>query len=129
MSKFQGHQTTAPSILADAAAVGALSGDQSSVANLRDSLVDKRDTLVSELNNIPGVKAFKSEGTFYCFADISHYSTDSLKMAEYIIEKAKVITVPGIAFGIDGYLRISFCRDVDELKKGVDLIKDALISY
>ncbi len=126
MSKFQAHQTTAPSILSDKAAVAALTNDQSCVENLRSALEIKRDALVSGLRKINGVKVFKSEGTFYCFADFSVYSKNSAELAEYLIDTAQVITVPGIAFGLDGFLRISFCRDIDEIEEGVHRIKNAL---
>jgi len=128
MAKLQAHQTTAPSLLADTAATAALIGNQSDVENLRASLENKRNILISSLNEINGVKPFNSEGTYYCFADFRKYSGNSAKLSEFLVEKAKVITVPGIAFGVDGYLRISFCRSVAEIKEGVERIKHALLN-
>ncbi len=129
MGNIQGHQTSGPSSLSQAAALGALTGDQSSVEALRATLETNRDLLLDKLSGISGARVTKPGGTFYGFVDFREYESDSLKLAEYLLEAARVVAVPGVAFGLDGYLRISFCGSQEDIIQGVDKIKAALASY
>lgn len=123
MSNIQGHQTSGPSALLQWAAVGALNGVQSSVESLRLTLENNRNILVDRLRTIDGVRVSKPDGTFYSFVDFTAYEKNSQKLAERLLEKVMVVTVPGIEFGLDGHLRISFCGTVKELTEGVERIK------
>lgn len=129
MSRIQGHQTSGSSSLSQQAALGALSGDQSSVEELRTTLESNRNVLVDRLGGIEGVKVTKPDGTFYCLPDFRHYERDSAKLSQYLLEEALVVTIPGIAFGLDGHLRISFCGSIKDITEGVERIKSALASY
>ncbi len=129
MTRLQGHETSCPSSLSQIAAVGAIYGGDEDILALRKSLERKRDILVEGLKKIPGVKFNAPESTFYSFVDFSYYEKDSHKLADYLIEKAEVVTVPGKEFGIEGYLRISFCGAEDELREGLERIKKALENY
>ena len=129
MTRLQGHETSCPSSLSQAASVGAINGGDEDIVALRKSLERKRDILVEGLNQIPGIKFNIPESTFYSFVDFSYYEKDSHKLADYLIDKAEVVTVPGKEFGIEGYLRISFCGGEDELSEGLERIKKALESY
>lgn len=129
MSMIQGHQTSGPSALSQHAAVGALKGEQTSVEELRSTLERNRDVLMDCLGAIEGIRVQKPDGTFYSFVDFSRFEQDSLKLAEYLIEKAKVVTVPGVAFGMDGYLRISYCGGQNDIVEGIKRIKQALAAY
>ncbi len=129
MGNIQGHQTSGPSALSQQAAVGALTGEQSCVDELRATLQRQRDVLLGCLKSIEGVQVTKPDGTFYAFVDFRRYEPDSLKLAQYLIEEAKVATVPGIAFGMDGFLRISFCGAESDIVEGVARIGSALASY
>ncbi|GAF69721.1 unnamed protein product, partial [marine sediment metagenome] len=66
------------------------------------------------------------DGTFYCFADFSVYNKDSTKLAEFLIDKIQVVTVPGVEFGMEGYLRLSFCGSIKDIQGGVERMKWAL---
>ncbi len=129
MSNIQAHQTSGPSILPQIASVAAIYGDQSSVESLRLTLENNRNVLIDLLNSIEGVKVTKPKGTFYSFADFSYYEKDSNKLSAYLIDNAKVLTVPGIGFGVDGYLRISYCGSLKDITEGIQRIKKALASY
>ena len=94
--------------------------------DLRRILEDNRNALLAELAKIPHVKVEKPAGTFYSFADFSHYNADSEALAQYLLEKALVAVVPGKAFGADGYLRISYCADKASIVEGVRRIRWAL---
>ncbi|MBN2447976.1 MAG: pyridoxal phosphate-dependent aminotransferase [Phycisphaerae bacterium] len=126
MGNAQGHQTSGASTLSQHAALGALTGPQESVEELRSTLEKNRDALITRLSAIPNIRVPKPDGTFYSFADFSAYDTDSVRMAQFLLEKANVVTVPGDAFGLDGYLRISFCGAMQDIVEGVDRIKAAL---
>ena len=126
MSNIQSHQTSGPSILLQKAAVGALNGVQSSIENLRVTLENNRNIMISRLKSFEGVKVQVPDGTFYCFADFSAYEKSSLKLSTLLVDKVMVLTVPGDASGLDGHLRLSFCGSVKEITEGIDRIKWAL---
>ncbi len=123
MSNIQGHQTSGPSSLLQWAAVGALNGLQSSVESLRLTLENNRNVLVSRLRTLDGVKISNPDGTFYSFADFRAYEKNSTKLAERLLAKVMVVTVPGVEFGMDGHLRISFCGTIKDITEGVERIK------
>ena len=129
MGNIQGHQTSGPSALSQQAAVGALTGEQSSVDELRTTLEQHRNVLLDCLSSLEDINVAKPDGAFYSFVDFRHYEQDSLKLAQYLIEEAKVATVPGIAFGMDGFLRISFCGSKNDIVEGIARIRSALASY
>jgi aspartate aminotransferase len=126
MANIQGHQTSGPPGVLQKAAVAAINGVQSSVENLRIQLRNNRDIMLQQLKSFDGVNVTKPDGTFYCFADFSHYGKDSQKLAEFILDKVQVITVPGAEFGIDGHLRLSYCGAVKDITEGIERIKWAL---
>lgn len=126
MANIQGHQTSGPSVLLQKAAAGALNGIQSGVESLRVTLENNRNVLVGLLRSFSGVKVHVPDGTFYCFADFSAYEKDSQKLSQFLIDKVMVLTVPGKEFGLDGYLRISYCGTIKEIVDGVERMKWAL---
>ncbi|MFQ5751711.1 MAG: aminotransferase class I/II-fold pyridoxal phosphate-dependent enzyme, partial [bacterium] len=126
MTNIQGHQTSGPSVLLQKAAVGALDGIQSSVESLRVTLENNRNVMIDHLNSFDGVKVYKPDGTFYCFADFSNYGNDSTKLSNFLIDKVQVLTVPGVEFGLEGYLRLSFCGSINDITEGIERMKWAL---
>jgi aspartate aminotransferase len=72
------------------------------------------------------VKVTKPDGTFYMFADFSAYEKDSIKLANFLLEKVRVTVVPGIEFGMEGYLRLSYNTTIKEITQGIERIKWAL---
>lgn len=126
MTNIQSQQTSGPSILLQKAAVGALNGVQSSVESLRMTLENNRNIMIDLLNAFDGVKVTKPDGTFYCFADFSAYEKNSNKLSEFLVDKVMVLTVPGAEFGMEGYLRLSYCGSVKEIQEGIERIKWAL---
>lgn len=126
MANIQSHQTSGPSALLQMAAAGAINGVQSSVESLRQTLENNRNVMVQQLNAFEGVKIFKPQGTFYCFADFSVYGKDSTKICFMLLDKVRVVTVPGVDFGWDGFLRLSTCGSVKDITEGVERMKWAL---
>jgi aspartate aminotransferase len=123
MANIQGHQTSGPSALLQWAAVGALSGIQSGVESLRLTLENNRNVLIDRLRSVEGVRVSKPDGTFYAFADFRAHDKNSTRLAERLLEKVRVVTVPGIEFGLEGHLRISYCGSIKEITEGVDRIR------
>jgi aspartate aminotransferase len=126
MTNIQSQQTSGPSAPAQWAAVGAINGVQSSVESLRKTLENNRNILLDRLHAFDGVKVRKPQGTFYCFPDFSAYMKDSQKLSRFLLDKVRVVTVPGREFGMEGHLRISFCGTVKDITEGVERIKWAL---
>lgn len=128
MTNIQAHQTSGASALSQRAAEGALNGIQSSVESLRLTLENNRNVMLNQLNSFSGAKVTKPDGTFYCFVDFHVYDKNSTRLAQFILEKVQVLTVPGIEFGLDGHLRLSTCGSIKDIIEGVQRIKWALDS-
>lgn len=126
MATIQGQQTSSPATPSQYAAVGALNGVQSSIDALRLTLENNRNILVDQFRAFPGVKVVKPEGAFYSFPDFSAYFKDSQKLSQFLLEKVRVVTVPGKEFGMDGHLRISFCGAAKEITEGIERMRWAL---
>lgn len=123
MTNIQSHQTSGPSAIVQHAAVGALSGVQSGVESLRQTLENNRNVLISRLEAFRGVRVSPPDGTFYCFADFSAYDKNSTRLAQTLLEKVRVLVMPGIEFGLDGHLRISFCGSIKDITEGIERMK------
>ena len=126
MGNIQSQQTSGPSAPSQWAAVGALNGVQSSVESLRLTLENNRNVMLDRLEAIPGVKVSKPAGTFYCFPDFSAYMKDSQKLANLLLQKVRVVTVPGKEFGFEGHLRLSYCGTMKDITEGLERIQWAL---
>jgi aspartate aminotransferase len=104
MGNIQSQETSGAATPSQWAAVGALSGVQSSVETLRLTLQNNRNVMVDALRAIPGVQVTEPGGAFYCFPDFSSYRTDSQQLAAFLLEKVRVVTIR--EFGMDGHLRL-----------------------
>lgn len=126
MGRMQAQTTSCNSSLCEAAALGALEGDQKVVAELKETLEHNKKVLLECLAKIKDIKIFTPQGTFYSFVDFSKYDKSSLKLSEFLLEKVLVATVPGVSFGMDGYLRISYCASEANIREGIRRISWAL---
>jgi aspartate aminotransferase len=126
MINIQSHQTSGPSVVLQKAAAGAIMGPQSSVESLRSTLENNRTVMMDHLGSFEGVRVTPPDGTFYCFADFRHYQKNSAKLAAFLLDKTLVATVPGVEFGMDGFLRLSTCGSVKEITEGIERMKWAL---
>ncbi len=126
MINVAAQNTSCPSIVLQEAAAGALNGIQSGVDNLRLTLENNASIMLNELNSFNDVRTIPPGGTFYCLPDFSAYEKDSVKLCRFLLDKARVVTVPGREFGMEGHLRLSYCGTVKDIKEGVARIKWAL---
>ncbi|MEJ5227652.1 pyridoxal phosphate-dependent aminotransferase [Thermodesulfovibrio sp.] len=135
MTKIQSQSTSNPTSIAQKAAVAALKGPQDSVEGMRQEFEKRRNYLVNELNNINGISCRMPKGAFYAFPNISKVLEkknngknieNSMELSIYLLEKALVALVPGSAFGAEGFIRISYATSMENLKKGIERIKEAV---
>lgn len=126
MTNVQAQTTSCPPVVSQAAAEGALNGVQSIVENLRLTIQNNKDVLMHELQAFTDVRVVEPEGTFYCLPDFRAYREDSVELADFLLKKALVVTVPGRDFGMEGHLRLSFSGSVKDLTEGVERMKWAL---
>jgi len=126
INKIQGQMTSNASVISQAGAEGALLGDQSMVEELRLHLQENRDRLLDELADLEGLKVERPQGGLYCFPDFSTFNPDSNALAEFLLEKAMVVTVPGVEFGMEGHIRLGFAGTVEDTVEGARRIKWAL---
>jgi len=133
---LQSHQTSNVSNVAQRAALAAVSGDLSAVAEMRAAFDRRGHLMHGLLDAIPGVTCLPPEGAFYCFPSFEgvlgrdlgagRTAATSLELCELLLEQAKVAIVPGEAFGAPGYARLSFALGDDDLVTGVRRIADFL---
>ena len=131
-SNLQSHLTSNVSNVSQRAALAALTGPQGDVAAMRRAFDQRRGVIVRELNAIDGVVTPTPQGAFYVYPDVTGLlgrewhgvtPTTSLELADLILEKADVATVPGEAFGPSGYLRLSYALGDDQLLEGVQRLQ------
>ena len=126
---FQSHTTSNVSNVAQIAALEAVSGDLLAVAMMRESF-DRRGRLMHKmLTAIPGVTCMEPQGAFYCFPNVrgllgrdigGKTASNSMELADLVLDVAKVAFVPGEAFGAPGYARFSFALGDDDLVEGMN---------
>ncbi len=131
MGTLQSQTTSCTSGLCQAAAEGALLGPQDDVESLRRCMEKNRDLVVAELEKVPGVKLVKPSGTFYCLPDFSGCFREGIAqgshdLAMFLLSKARVVTVPGKDFGLEGHLRLSYAGSSAEVAEGLKRIRWAL---
>jgi len=128
MADIQSQSTSNPNSIAQAASEAALNGPQDCVAEMCAAFKRRHDTLVADLNGIPGVKCEPGDGTFYAFPDFSGLMkklgcADDLALADVLLQKARVAVVPGSAFGAPGCMRLSFATSDKVLAESVARIR------
>jgi len=134
MTNIQSQSTSNPNSIAQKAAVEALTGPQGSLAVMREEFDRRRKYLISALNAIAGVQCITPTGAFYAFPNTSKLYGKSVNgravssssdLALYLLEDANVALVPGSAFGDDNHIRLSYATSIENLKKGVERIREA----
>ncbi|MBA4390855.1 MAG: aspartate aminotransferase [Syntrophus sp. (in: bacteria)] len=137
MGNIQSQSTSNPASISQMAAVAALNGPQDNIAMMLEAFQARRDFLVKELKSIPGVTCYNPKGAFYVFPNFSSILgkkykgttiDTSAKLATMLLEGFHTAVVPGIEFGKEGYLRLSFATSMEVIQKGVDRIKHAVAS-
>jgi aspartate aminotransferase len=126
MTNVTAQTTSGVSAVSQAAAEGALNGLQSVVEALRLQIENNRNVLLQEMSTFNGVRLIKPQGTFYALPDLRAFSGNSVELANFLLKKALVVTVPGREFGMEGHIRLSFSGTVNDVTEGIARIKWAL---
>jgi aspartate aminotransferase len=136
MSRLQDHMTSNPVTFAQYAAIAAL-GEQAAptIEKMRKEFEQRGKYMAERLNAMKGVECSEPTGAFYCFPDVSnHYGrvingakiTGSMDFAKVLLEQAKVALVPGLPFGCDNNVRLSFACSLEQITKGMDILEEWL---
>jgi aspartate aminotransferase len=134
-ANLQSHSTSNVANVSQRAALAAVTGDLSAVAEMRAVFERRGQTMHRMLSAIPGVECIEPQGAFYCFPSLvgalgrpiaGATPTTSLELCELLLEEAKVAVVPGEAFGAPGYARLSFALSDEDLVEGVGRIAELL---
>ncbi len=120
---IQSHSTSNPTSFAQKGAVAALTGSQEHLPKWLAEYAQRRTFAWKKLNSIPGITCVNSKGAFYLFPNISKLGLSSTEFCARLLEQEKVAAVPGIAFGADDYLRISYATSLANIEKGLDRLE------
>ncbi len=129
MDRFQSHTTSNPTSFAQDAALATLKGPQQVVEDMRLAYQRRRDLMVDKIRDIPGFDIIAPQGAFYCFPSVKgtlERFGNASKLAEYLLEVANVGVVPGVDFGCNEYIRLSFANSEVNIVEGLDRIRKAL---
>ena len=125
--RLQDHSTSNPCSIAQKAALEALTGPQDHIQKMVWEYKKRRDIMVKKLNTIKGIKANVPSGAFYVFADVSSfYGSEvkgSLEFCKKLLDEAYVAAIPGIAFGDDKSVRLSYATGQDHINRGLERLK------
>ena len=119
----QSHSTSNPTSFAQKGAVAALTGPQDHLKLWLAEFNQRRSFAWKKLNNIPGLSCVNAKGAFYLFPNVSKTGLKSSDFCARLLDAEKVAAVPGIAFGADDYIRISYATSMANIEKGLDRIE------
>jgi aspartate aminotransferase len=137
VNKVQSQSTSNPTSISQAASIEALTGPQDAITRMVTEFKIRRDLLIDLLTKIDGVTCYRPVGSFYAFPDFSAFYgksfqgqpvKGSIELCKFILKEAKVALVPGVAFGADNNIRISFATTQENIRQGVERIAKAVAS-
>jgi aspartate aminotransferase len=120
----QSHSTSNPTSFAQKGGVAALTGSQEHLPKWLAEYSKRRTYAFNKLNSIPGISCVNAKGAFYLFPNISKLGLKSSDFCAKLLEQEKVAAVPGIAFGADDYLRISYATSLANIEKGLNRLEN-----
>jgi len=135
MTKLQSQNTSNPTSISQRAAVEALNGNQESVTEMVEEFRRRRNVIVEKLNAIPGVTCALPHGAFYVFPDVSSLFgrsyqgqalSNSSDFTAYLLEAANVAVIPGVDFGHDNHIRLSYATSLKNIEEGLKRINSAV---
>lgn len=135
MTKIQSQSTSNPTSISLKATTEALNGPKDEMEKMRQEFEKRRNYVVEKLNSIDGIKCVKPNGAFYVFPNISKLlgkkygnktiNTD-VELCEYLIDNARIAVVPGSAFGLPGYIRLSYATSMENIVEGISRLEKAV---
>jgi aspartate aminotransferase len=129
MSKLQSQSTSNPTAFVQKAVAAALNGPQDCVSEMRAEYITLRDQVVAGLREIPGITCASPNGAFYAYPNVSHYfgrggMNSASDVARRLLHDAHVVVVPGEGFGTTDHVRISYATSAQNLKRGLERMKE-----
>lgn len=133
MSNLQSHATSNPCSISQYASIEAICGNQDSVEEMKKHFVARRNYMVETINSIEGLSCNKPQGAFYVMVNFTKLLgktfngkviNSSLDFANLLLDDGKVAVVPGIAFGDDKYVRLSYATSMENIENGLQRIKE-----
>jgi aspartate aminotransferase len=123
IDSIQSHSTSNPTSFAQKGALAGLKGDQSFIDEMVKAFSERRAYMYDRLTKIPGVTCVKPMGAFYMLPNISSFGLGSENFCGKLLEQQKVAAVPGMAFGSDAHIRLSYASSMENITKGLDRIE------
>ena len=123
--KLQSQSTSNINSITQLAAIAGLDGSaDADISMMKKAFIERRDEAVKLMNEIDGLSVNTPDGAFYLFVNIKEVSSDSLTFAKDLLDKQLVAVVPGVAFGSEGYFRLSFATDINTIREGIRRIAE-----
>lgn len=122
MTNIQGHSTSNVCTFAQYGAIAALESPQDCIEEMVKAFSERRQYILERVRAIPGLNCPTPNGAFYVFIDISQTGLKSRDFCQKLLETQKVAAIPGIAFGADDCIRLSYATDLKTIEKGFDRI-------
>ncbi|GAB4227474.1 MAG: pyridoxal phosphate-dependent aminotransferase [Elainellaceae cyanobacterium] len=123
-SKVQGHSTSNVCTFAQYGAIAAYEESQDCVQEMVQAFAERRQVMLAALNSIPGLSCPKPNGAFYMFPNISKTGVKSLDFCSALLDKKQVAAVPGVAFGADDCIRLSYATSLENIREGMERLAD-----
>ena len=123
IKRLQDHMTSNPTSIAQMAALEALNGPQDSIKKMIEAFDKRRMVMVTRLNEMKGIDCKIPKGAFYAFPEIKNTGLTSMKFAERLLNEENTAVIPGVAFGKDNNIRLSYATSMKEIERGIDRIE------
>jgi aspartate aminotransferase len=120
IDSLQSHSTSNPTSFAQKGALAGLKGDQSFIGEMVAAFSERRAFMHAQLSNIPGVTCVKPMGAFYMMPNISSFGLRSTEFCSRLLDLQQVAAVPGVAFGSDAHIRLSYASSMENIRKGME---------
>ena len=138
MIKIQGQSTSNPSSISQYAALAGISGSKEFLDPCLKAFDERRHFVVDKLNSINGISCILPEGAFYAYPNVSgligkktqngKILNNDAEIVEWLLESAEVAAVPGVAFGLEPYFRVSYATSLEVLKEAMNRIEKAVLT-
>jgi len=120
IGKLQDHMTSNPTSIAQMAALEAIRGPQDSIKTMIMAFDERRRLMVRRLNEMSGIECEMPQGAFYTFPSIKSTGLTSMEFAKRLLDEEHVAVIPGIGFGSDGNVRLTYATSTQEIERGMD---------
>ena len=138
MIKIQGQSTSNPSSISQYAALAGISGSKEFLDPCLKAFDERRHFVIDKLNSINGISCILPEGAFYAYPNVSgligkktqngKILNNDAEIVEWLLESAEVAAVPGVAFGLEPYFRVSYATSLEVLKEAMNRIEKAVLT-